>query len=183
MQQTAFWLPMHISNLSPWAVHHPVWLSCSSVYFGCLPEKESDPQIRKAGGSFREETRSFGSLWKPKWGHMAIIRTESVLTMLHLLPMHTQQDYLKNLQMVTLIDLVAHLAPPTDRMEHLWLRALSIPSVLQDVSYVARWIPQNNEATVKLKLHPTQRIVGTLRLLNCRKKSGPQISKVFPKSA
>lgn len=44
MQQAAFWLPMHISNLSPWAVHCSVWLSCSFVYFGCFPEKESDPQ-------------------------------------------------------------------------------------------------------------------------------------------
>lgn len=43
-QQAAFWLPVHVSNLSPWAVHCPVWLSCSSIYFGCLPRKEHNPQ-------------------------------------------------------------------------------------------------------------------------------------------
>lgn len=68
----------------------------------------------------------------------AILQIKSMLMMLHLLPMHMQQGYFKKLQMVTLIHLVAHLALPTDRKEHLRLRALSIPSVLQDISSVAR---------------------------------------------
>lgn len=44
----------------------------------------------------------------------------------------------KKLQTVTLIDLAAHLAFPTDRKEHPRLRALSIPFVLQGISYAAR---------------------------------------------
>lgn len=44
----------------------------------------------------------------------------------------------KKLQTVTLIHLASHLALPTDRKEHLRLRALSIPSVLQGISYAGR---------------------------------------------
>lgn len=62
--KAAFGLPVHQPNLSPWAVHPPVGLSCSSIDFGCLPEKESEPGKRSwilQGGS-----KSVQIPWKPE---------------------------------------------------------------------------------------------------------------------
>lgn len=154
-----FWLPEHQSNLSPRAVHPPAGLSCSSICFGCLPEKESEPG--KCSWILQGETRAFRS---PGSHSEDTVRIKSMLKMLQLLPTH------KNSLRVTLLQPVAHLDLPTDRKEHSRLRATPLTEELSHC---------------KIKVTPCPQDRGNLEISGLQEEiwSPNKIQQGFPQSA
>lgn len=126
LQQAALWPPVHLSNLSSWAVHTPVGLSCSSIYFGCLPEKESVPG--KCSWILQGGNRSVQIPWKSQWGHSEDqVHVDDAASAPHV----------QKLLRVTLLDL------PTDREEHLRLRASPLTEELNHCKITATPCPQD----------------------------------------
>lgn len=126
--KAAFWLPVHQSNLSPWAVHPPLsgW---AAVQFTLVAFQRKTLSLENALGSFKGEARAFRSPGSHSEDQVHAKDAASA-------PMHKNQR-------VTLLQPVAHLDLPTDRKKHLGLRASPLTEELSHCKIKATPCPQD----------------------------------------
>lgn len=128
--------------LAPCAPIQPEPLGCASillsgwaaVQFTLVAFQRKNLSLENALGSFTGGTRAFTSPWKSQWGH-----SENQVHVTGAAPAPRAQKLLR----VTLLHSVAHLDLPTDRKEHLGLRASPLTEELSHCKIKATLCPQD----------------------------------------